>query len=80
MPKAANPAPCRPRNPHDISWAGFTGFVTQQSLVRDADPEQSDPGELLTKCRVGISRAIPTSDRQDHLIVRKLGHREHSSH
>jgi hypothetical protein len=26
---------------------------------------------MLWICRVGISRAIPTSDRQDHLIVRE---------
>ena len=25
----------------------FTGFVTQQSLVRDAETEQSDAGEML---------------------------------
>ena len=33
----------------------FTGFVTQQSLVRDAEPEQSDAGEMLKMCVAGIS-------------------------
>jgi len=31
----------------------FTGFVTQQSLVRDAETEQSDADQMLRICEAG---------------------------
>ena len=51
----------------------FTGFVTQQSLPRDAETEQSEADEMLNRCQACIATAMHRSKQQDHLIVRKGG-------
>ena len=58
----------------------FTGFVTQQSLPRDEETEQSEADEMLKRCQACIHRdarlrTARSSDRQEG-----RPDREHSCH
>jgi hypothetical protein len=42
----------------------FTGFVTQQSLAREAETEQSETDEMLDRCqRVSRSRCVAQNSK-----------------